>query len=347
MKPRLSILIPCYRVQNYIRQCLDSIISINLPSDEYEVLCFDDCSPDATHCILDEYAAKYDNIHVFHSAANIGPGGGRNCLFEQSKGRWIWFVDGDDMVISENVPDLLIQAENTNVDVLVFNLKEINADQSEILPTYSLPQSVVGLGRELADDVFNGGLVNNMGYPVRFLINRSYYERIKLTFPRNMNYGEDTAWMAKLVLMSERMVTTSTYGYVYWHHGDSTCGTLSQRYPGRTIYEKCIMTTKQLFDLVEEFRTRYQEELDECWLNYADKIEKSATNHYLNNLPIMLCRTTTRERAVFYKKFYECDNACEIHDKANRITRMCMLPFVGQLASGCLSIIYKISHTHK
>lgn len=76
MKPRLSILIPCYRVQNYIRQCLDSIISINLPSDEYEVLCFDDCSPDATHCILDEYAAKYDNIHVFHSAANIGPGGG-------------------------------------------------------------------------------------------------------------------------------------------------------------------------------------------------------------------------------------------------------------------------------
>lgn len=76
MKPQLSILIPCYKVQRYIRHCLDSIESINLPADEYEVLCFDDCSPDETNSILDEYATQYKNIRVIHSSANIGPGGG-------------------------------------------------------------------------------------------------------------------------------------------------------------------------------------------------------------------------------------------------------------------------------
>lgn len=345
MKPQLSILIPCYKVQRYIRHCLDSIESINLPADEYEVLCFDDCSPDETNSILDEYATQYKNIRVIHSSTNIGPGGGRNRLFAVAKGKWIWFVDGDDMVISYNVANLLKKVEQSNVDVLVFNHKEINEDQSVIPSTYLLPDGVIGAGRELADIVFAGGLVNNMGYPWRFFINRSYYERIALAFPENMKYGEDTVWMAKLVLMADRLATTSTYGYVYWHHEDSTCGTLSRKYPGRTIYEKCILTTQQLFDFVEELRKRYKNELDERWRSYAIQIEHCAVNHYLNNLPIMLCRTTRRERNMFYKNLYAY-NDITIPDKANLLTRMCMNPYIGKFTSNCLSVIYKTMHKH-
>lgn len=84
MKPIISILIPCYKVERYIRQCLDSIFAINLPESEYEVLCFDDQSPDNTSHILHEYVQKHTNMRVVCSDANVGPGGGGVIVSSQS-----------------------------------------------------------------------------------------------------------------------------------------------------------------------------------------------------------------------------------------------------------------------
>ena len=347
MQPRLSILIPCYNVERYIRRCLESIYRINLSYNEYEVLCFDDCSTDSTPSILDEYAERFKNFWVLHSRANIGPGGGRNRLFVEAHGRYLWYVDGDDMIISEQVPSMLHIVERIQADVLVFNYREWNEDESEIPVLYSLPEGEEGTGLELADKVFDGGLVNNMGYPVRFLIKRSYYEKLGLSFPERMTYGEDTIWMAKLVLMAEKMCTTSLYGYIYWHHDSSTCGTLKRIYPGRTIYEKCVVTSLQLFGFVKELKNAYNKKQDGQIITYANKIYDYTIKHYVNNLPIMLCRTTNKERNVFYKYLRNGENIKDIRHRANLLTNICMIPFVGLLMSSCLSVAYKLSHPNK
>ncbi len=72
---RLSIIIPCYQADHYIKRCLDSVLNIKLPQQDYEIICFDDACTDETPFILDDYAQRYSNIRVIHSAANVGPGG--------------------------------------------------------------------------------------------------------------------------------------------------------------------------------------------------------------------------------------------------------------------------------
>ena len=344
MKPILSILIPCYRVERYIRQCLDSIFAINLPESEYEVLCFDDQSPDQTIDILHEYALLHPNMRVICPDANVGPGGGRNRLFAIAKGEYIWFVDGDDLIIPDTVGELFSCAQRNNLDVLVFNYTEWNEDKSKIEGSYSLSDSEVASGLELADRVFEGGLVNNMGYPVRFLIRREYLELNNISFPENMRYGEDTVWMARVVLYAQRMMSTSICSYVYWHHEDSTCGILKRAYPGRTIYEKCIVTSSQLLKFVSDLRDKYKLGNDELLLYHANKIEKYTSSHYINNLPIMLSRSTYKERCVFYNMLSSDLNVNEIEQRANLITRILLSPIIGKHISECVALVYRITH---
>ena len=64
MQPKLSIVVPVYKVEPYIRQCLDSLV--NQTMKNIEIICIDDCSPDNCGIICDEYAEKYPIVKVFH-----------------------------------------------------------------------------------------------------------------------------------------------------------------------------------------------------------------------------------------------------------------------------------------
>ena len=180
---KLSYILPCYKVEKYIRRCLNSIYSTSLALEEYEVLCFDDNAPDSTPQILDEYAAKYPNLHVVHSKVNIGPGGGRNRLLSIAKGEFIWFVDADDMIISDSVANILATARNNRLDVLTFNYREWDSNENVIPSSFALQDSPIDSGMQLANKVFSGGIVHYMGFPWRFLLRRSYLLEKNILFP--------------------------------------------------------------------------------------------------------------------------------------------------------------------
>ena len=90
-----SIIIPCYKVEKYIRECLDSVLAQD--NDDWEAICVDDGSPDATGTILDRYAAKDQRIKVIHQD-NRGLVGARNSALKIASGDWLYYLDGDDMV---------------------------------------------------------------------------------------------------------------------------------------------------------------------------------------------------------------------------------------------------------
>lgn len=340
----ISFLIPCYQVEKYISECLDSIFSIPLRKDEFEVLCFDDQSSDQTLSILKKYAHMHDNMRVLCANSNVGPGGGRNRLFSIAKGEYVWFVDGDDLIIPEIVGVLKDKVKQNNLDVLVFGYTEWNQDKTQIASLYSLPNTNVDSGLQLADKIFAGGLVNNMGYPVRFLIRREYLSDNGILFPENMRYGEDTVWMAKVVLSAQRMMSISQNAYIYWHHDDSTSGTLKRVYPGRIIYEKCILTSHQLLEYVKDLQYKFNATNNELFMEYADNIEKFTSSHYINNLPIMLSRSTRNERCIFYNMFSSDSNADVIKIHANLMTRILLLPVFGRYISEIVAIVYNIKH---
>lgn len=93
----LSFIVPVYNVEEYLEECLDSLVSQDIPCDEYEIICIDDGSTDKSGEILDDYAEKYQNIIVIHKE-NGGVSSARNCGIDIAKGEYIWFVDADDFI---------------------------------------------------------------------------------------------------------------------------------------------------------------------------------------------------------------------------------------------------------
>lgn len=114
----LSIIIPIYNDEMYIRECLDSCLNQDIPAGDYEIICVDDGSTDSTPQILKEYSSKYSNVHVM-LMPHAG-GGRRNDGLAVAKGDYIWFVDHDD-VVAQNVMKLIKEtADEGKYDRITF-----------------------------------------------------------------------------------------------------------------------------------------------------------------------------------------------------------------------------------
>ncbi|KEO72591.1 glycosyltransferase [Anditalea andensis] len=122
---KLSIIVPVYNIANYIQACIQSIISSDLKEHEYEVIIVNDGSTDNSLEKIEFFADKYSHIRIVNQE-NQGLGGARNTGIAQAKGEYIWFVDGDDVVISENISLALAHAFSTNVEILAFDFVPVN-----------------------------------------------------------------------------------------------------------------------------------------------------------------------------------------------------------------------------
>jgi len=122
--PEFSVIVPVYKVEKYLRRCVDSIL-IQKNAD-FEVILVDDGSPDNCGAICDEYAAKDDRVTVIHQE-NKGLSGARNSGINSSKGEYLVFIDSDDYWNSEtglNELSKLIK-ENDFLDIVCFGVNII------------------------------------------------------------------------------------------------------------------------------------------------------------------------------------------------------------------------------
>ena len=116
---KVTISIPVYKVEDYLRPCLDSVLGQTLR--DIEVICVDDASPDGCAAILDEYAAKDSRVRVIHLDVNRGQGYGRNLGIEQGRGKYIYFLDSDDEITPDAMEQLFEKAEKEDLDGIFFD----------------------------------------------------------------------------------------------------------------------------------------------------------------------------------------------------------------------------------
>ena len=114
----VSIIVPIYNVEQYLRKCIDSII--NQTYKNLEILLVDDGSPDNCGQICDEYAKKDDRVKVIHKE-NGGLSSARNCGIEHATGKYIAFVDGDDFVSKNYISNLFTIIKKYNADISLTN----------------------------------------------------------------------------------------------------------------------------------------------------------------------------------------------------------------------------------
>lgn len=120
---KVSIIVPVYNVERYIRDCLESLIKQTI--DSYEVIVINDGSPDSSQDIIDEYVAKYPDIVKSYIKENGGLGSARNYGLQYAKGEYIGFVDSDDWVDAKMFESMYNMALNSDYDIVLCDFTEI------------------------------------------------------------------------------------------------------------------------------------------------------------------------------------------------------------------------------
>ena len=117
-KPKISIIVPVYNTELYLRECIESILRQSFMN--FEVLLVDDGSTDASGSICEDYAAKDTRIRVFHQT-NQGVTAARKCGILHSNGEYLCFVDSDDTITSDALAILMepLQRDIRDIDAVV------------------------------------------------------------------------------------------------------------------------------------------------------------------------------------------------------------------------------------
>ena len=125
MQKKLSVLIPAYNVEKYLRKCVESVV--NQTYKNIEIIIVDDGSRDNTPKICDELADKYNNIKVIHQE-NQGTGKAREACFKDSTGEYITYIDPDDYIDAAAYEKVIKVLEDNDCDIVQFGYYEVSPD---------------------------------------------------------------------------------------------------------------------------------------------------------------------------------------------------------------------------
>lgn len=210
--PLLSIIIPVYNVENYLEECLNSILNQNFT--DYEIILVDDASTDKSGYICDEYALKYENIKVIHLKCNSLLGAARNIGLKNAIGEYVHFCDADDLYIENSLNYIAENLNYNNSDVVVghfickpekgaficndieFGLDDSENISSDILINYHL----------ISDNI--------MGIACRFIVKREFLLLNKIFFLEGY-YAEDEEWVPTILCTTKNFYEIKKAFYCY------------------------------------------------------------------------------------------------------------------------------------
>ncbi len=129
--PKISVIIPVYNVEPYLRQCLESVLAQTLR--ETEILCIDDASTDDTWKILNEFAERDNRIRLFRQE-HSGAGNARNLGLDNAEGEFLSFLDGDDFFEPDMLESAWKRMTETGADVVVFRADGYDVKSGKFLP---------------------------------------------------------------------------------------------------------------------------------------------------------------------------------------------------------------------
>ena len=182
----LSFVIPCYNVEKYIQRCLDSVFSCGLPEEQFEVICVDDCSSDATCEKIDQFRQGRANLFLIRHDVNKKAGGARNTGLLAAHGLYVWYVDADDEIVSGAATLLLDKCNKHSLDTLSFNIRLVYANGCQKEEVVFGKEVVESTGYEFLEKVFGESVVFHLGFPVRTIYRRTVLLNNDVFFPETM-----------------------------------------------------------------------------------------------------------------------------------------------------------------
>ena len=121
MNPELSVVIPIFNGEKYLKECLDSILNQSISLDRLEIIAVNDNSNDRSLEILNEYSSKYPNFKIISNNENLGAGKSRNIAINEVKTDYLTFLDCDDFISPNAYEDSLVKIKDNDADLLIYN----------------------------------------------------------------------------------------------------------------------------------------------------------------------------------------------------------------------------------
>lgn len=233
MNPLVSVIVPVYKVEDYLDDCIKSIIGQSFK--DFELILVDDGSPDRCPAMCDAWAEKDTRIKVIHKK-NGGVSSARNVGIDAAQGAWIWFVDGDDTV-STSALETLMQHLNSEYDLIIFegSLDEIYKKDDSFFGEYYFKYR------------FGFGPCNKI-YKAEIIQNNS------LKFDTQESIGEDLLFNIHYYMFADIYRFLDYKCYFYRQHAASA---MNRKDPERL--QKQLRVFSKIYDL-------YQDKLDETIL---------------------------------------------------------------------------------
>lgn len=223
MNPKISVIVPVYNVEKYLRRCIDSILAQAFT--DFELLLIDDGSKDKSGEICDEYAVKDKRVRVFHKE-NGGVSSARNIGLDYSKGGYVGFVDADDW-LEVNYLQNLIQSFETNVDLVECSYIYEGTDIMKFKTEFDVLDSNHYLMKLFTNGRFYEG----------FLWGKLFKRRLigDLRFETDLAYNEDRVFIAHYLLKCNKI---KAFKDCLYHYNNIGCNAMSKL--GKEITEKTL-----------------------------------------------------------------------------------------------------------
>lgn len=214
-----SFIIPAYNASATINRCLDSIYTLGLSEQEFEVVCIDDCSKDNTVAIIEQYAKQHTNITLLRQAENHRQGAARNRGVAIAKGKYIVYVDSDDE-IDKGVLQALQLAEKHQLDMVAMHY--VNVDEHGNISE----KEAIKL-----DGVFTGvEMQTQQAYwcsgPVPYVYDAAFLKNVKYPFTEDVLF-EDADYVNVHLYHAKRMMYNLVCSYRVHYNSQSTTHTSS------------------------------------------------------------------------------------------------------------------------
>lgn len=285
---KISVIVPMYNREKYIRECVESLIGQTYPREELELIFVDDGSTDGTVDIVKEYEARFpDNIMIVELPQNSGgrPGLVRNIGMGYAGGDYIMFVDSDDVVDPAIIERMAALQNRYGADIVSANMQMFAQDQILFTETkddrfFDTPSN----GQDFVDLLASEGSDGHIGAR---LYKRVFLSEHDITFPEDRHVSEDTAFNMLCLLSRPRYCRTSDILYFYRNNAEGLWRSDDQD-PDRIM--DCMRTQAELYPLYKRELSGIMEVAEWFYCMALDNAKKRLFNmgrsdYYYERLP--------------------------------------------------------------
>lgn len=257
---KVSVIIPVYNVENYLRQCLDSVIGQTLK--EIEIICVNDSSTDDSLKILNEYAEKDARMKVL-SQENAGAGAARNRGMDAATGKYLSFLDSDDFFEPDMLEKAYELAEQDQADFVVYKSDQYHTEKDEFVPVKwvvrekEIPPYHPFHRRQMTDNVFKVFV----GWAWDKLFLREFVEKYELRFQEQRTSNDMLFVFSAVALAKKIAVVPEVLAHQRRDAKDSLSKTRENSW--RCFYDALIALKNKLV------KEGLYAELEKDYINYA------------------------------------------------------------------------------